>query len=85
MIKLVIAGEAPPQPERTVRFEFRRHLQAGSSSNPAIDQAAYLEGHDMVGGPFADRLYPVKIDGASKTVEVRQADFEKLGFRLVVK
>jgi hypothetical protein len=80
MIKLIIAGEQP-EVESTVRFEFRRH-----KTEPSADYLAYLVG-EVVAGPSLvyPTLYPIKINGRTKTVEVRRRDFEALGFTLVVK
>lgn len=84
MIKLVIKGERPePPPERTVEFTFRRHKQAMSTRS--VEQTAYLVGIEPSHGNFAAEVYPIKVDGERHIVEVRKAEFEKLGFDVIVR
>lgn len=80
MIKLEIEGEVP-ELERTVKFAFRRHHNAAGRQEFA--QQAFLVGDS---NPYGlTRVYPVKIDGLTKTVEIRRGDFEALGFTVTVK
>ena len=75
MIKLIIAGEEP-EIESTVRFQFRRHKQSYGCGHLAYLTAEVVQGP----GSIHPTLYPVKVDGRAKTVDIRRADFEGLGF-----
>jgi hypothetical protein len=77
MIKLII-GDETPSVERTIHFEFRRHANVNSQ------HLAYLVGTD-VDRSSLPAIYPVKIDGAKKVVEIRRRDFEALGFTVDVR
>jgi hypothetical protein len=73
MIKIEIANEQP-KPERTVRFDFRRHAGATRHGALSLQQQAFLVADRQGYGPD---LYPIKID-------VRRQQFEELGFTVRV-
>lgn len=75
MIKIEIKGEEQPKPDRTVTFEFRRHQSAVPGS--LQDQQVFLVILPM-------GAYPIKIDGRTGVIEVREDIFQDLGFKEVV-
>lgn len=79
MIKLEIEGEVP-EPERTVKLTFRRHQNALQIKG--VEQQAFLVAECA---NLNTQVYPLKVDGITKTVEIRRSDFEALGFTVVVK
>lgn len=79
MIKLEIKNEASQEiPEKIVVFEFRRHKQ---HQQPSKSNLLYL----VVEDPSVKmELYPIKIDGNTKTITFRKDILEKLGFSVII-
>lgn len=82
MIRIEIVGEAapPPEPDRVVKFDFRRHANPHSMGTEQQVFLVALAGGANYGGDW----YPLKIDGLRKKVYVRKVTFEALGFEVVV-
>lgn len=79
MIRLLLANEVE-EPERSVKFELRRHLHNDAKNVlylVAVDQSPGRG----VGFP---NQYPVTIYGHQKEFKVRRNVVEQLGFKLVV-